>query len=99
VADVELARQQWQEGHRRAQRLAQEQANPDVLALVDQLVEELRQRVGSTFTLGELAASYRAADAWAHETIRDRPDRGRWLSTALDSAYHLYSRGARDYRP
>ena len=73
-----------------------------VLGLVEALVEELRRRVGSSFTLSELADSYPGSDKWAYEAIerRDTPAGWtRWLTTALDSAFHLYARGARDDAP
>ena len=73
-----------------------------VLGLVEALVEELRRRVGSRFTLSELAESYQGSEKWAYEAVEGGdPPAGwtRWLTAALDSAFHLYARGARDYAP
>jgi hypothetical protein len=99
VGDVELARQEWQAGHRRVEELAGDPRYPQVAELVEQLVGELRARVGATYTLEELARSYAASERWANAAIGEREDWARWLAAALDSAYHRYSRGAQDYRP
>ena len=103
--NVELARQQWEEGHRRIDELARD-ARPRererLLGQVDALVEQLRRRVGSAYTLEELAESYHAAERWAYEALADRAENPRWAASAtaaLDAAYHFYARGARDYAP
>jgi hypothetical protein len=101
--DVELARQQWNDGNRRV-----EDARPDrrrygrLTEQVDLLVAALRQRVGQTFTLAELAAAYDGADEWARELLEradpeaaPAPEPG----TLADAAFHHYARGAVDYRP
>ena len=102
-ANVQLARQQWEEGHRQFRELAREPRRAEQLhALVDLLTERLRRRVGSTFTLQELADSYQTAERWAHDTLAEQAERPGWPSmvvTALDAAFHLYARGARDYAP
>jgi hypothetical protein len=101
---VELARQQWAEGHRRLVR-AKDTEPPLYARLLDQVdvvTAELRGRVGKTFTLAELADAYGGADVWARAAVEDNADEPGELasaSTAADAAFHLYSRGARDYRP
>jgi hypothetical protein len=101
--DVELARQQWEEGNRRL-----EEARPDraryarLLAQVEVVTAELRRRIGQTFTLDELADAYGGADDWIRDAIEEHdPDPG-WanaVSTVGDTAFHLYARGASDYAP
>jgi hypothetical protein len=102
-ANVELVRQQWEEGHRRLRGLARGPEDVDRLhGQVDVLLEQLRRRVGSTFTLQELADAYGGADRWAHDALSDDAAFPGWAasaSTALDASFHLYSRGARDYSP
>jgi hypothetical protein len=100
---LEIARQEWAEGHRR---LEAERAQPAryrrLHAQVDAVTEQLRRRLGSVFTLEELASEYRRAEAWAPEAVAELPPAERWpagLATATDAAFHLYSRGARDFRP
>ena len=98
--DVELARQQWLDGHRRLRSLARdprayEQAHEDV----DVVLAELRRRVGAMFTLAELAEVYLRADDWIREAIEERAGVARAQSLAGDAAFHVYARGAADYTP
>lgn len=102
MTDVELARQQWEDGNRRV-----EQARSDLtryrelMSRVDVLVAGLRKRVGQTFTLQELARAYDGADDWARTLLDDDPesDPTPTVGTLADAAFHLYARGASDYRP
>jgi hypothetical protein len=111
---VESARQQWEEGVRRVDATARDEPRYRELAdLVDTVVDELRRRVGQTFTLAELADAYAGADDWVREVVAgdaaatsergDAPRRRRAgiADTALvqDAAFGLYARGATDYRP
>ena len=58
--DLELARQQWQDGIRRVESTRADRGRyADRMAQVDILVNALRQRVGQVFTLEELAAVLR----------------------------------------
>ena len=66
------------------------------------VTEELRKRVGSSFTLRELAVEYVRADDWARDTLAEREPFPGWLSSLSlveGAAFHLYSRGAVDYEP
>ena len=101
---VELARQHWQDGYRRlVQTKGPEPTRyARLLEQVEIVTAELRRRIGKSFTLAELAAAYARADRWAYEAVGERAAGGDWLSTAstaADAAFHLYARGARDYRP
>lgn len=99
---VELARQQWEEGHRRLRDRPGGRVPAPMLEQVEAVTEALRRRVGGLFTLAELAQVYEGADVWAREAIADRCPRPGWIrsaATAADAAFYLYSRGARDYRP
>jgi hypothetical protein len=100
---LEAARQQWAEGSRR---LESQASDPDVYErLLNQLeaaTEELRKRVGETFTLAQLADVYGASDTWMREAVEERaatPGWARQLSVVQDAAFHLYARGATDYSP
>ncbi len=100
--NVELARQQWDEGYRRFAELTRDPRRADLLAQVEALVDELRRRIGSAFTLQELADTYQSAERWAYETLSERAQTPSWstsATTALDAAYHVYARAARDYAP
>ena len=100
---VEVARQEWEDGYRRLER---ERETPlryrQLLEQADAITDELRKRIGSVFTLSELALEYRRAETWALEAVAELPEESRWpagLATATDAAFHLYARGAQDYRP
>ena len=103
TADVESARQDWEEAYRRLTEAARDPASSDGLRRqLVALTDELRRRVGGTFTLAELAAEYRRADAWTRETVSQRASTPGWprtLSEVEGAAFHLYSRGAVDYSP
>jgi len=99
---VELARQHWAEGHRRLVRTSEPALHARLLRQVEAVTQQLRARVGKTFTLEELAEAYGGADRWAYEAVEDDAESAGWVSsasTAADAAFHLYARGARDYRP
>jgi hypothetical protein len=100
---LEAARQQWAEGNRR---LESQASDPDIYErLLEQLeaaTEELRKRVGETFTLTQLADAYGGSDSWMREAVEERaatPGWTRQLAVVQDAAFHLYARGATDYSP
>jgi hypothetical protein len=103
TADVESARQDWEEAYRRLADVMRDPASSEGLRRQFAAVtDELRRRVGGTFTLAELAAEYRRADAWTRETVSQRASAPGWprtLSVVEGAAFHLYSRGAVDYSP
>jgi hypothetical protein len=100
---VEIARQEWADGHRRLEAEREHAVRYRLLhAQVDAITEQLRRRLGSVFTLGELAAEYGRAEGWAQGAVAELDPAERWLpglATATDAAFHLYARGAQDYKP
>ncbi|HLH64588.1 MAG TPA: hypothetical protein VKV27_02710 [Solirubrobacteraceae bacterium] len=90
----------WQEGQRRidaagaADRAAMER-------VVDELVVELRRRLGSAFTVAELARLYlRQGTDWCYEiAVRAAPERpGAWdIGAVSGAAFARYAREASDY--
>jgi hypothetical protein len=100
---VELTRQHWEEGRRRLDEHADDRKlHRQLLGYVEVVIEELNRRVGSVFTMAELADCYSGAERWALEAIEERaadPGWPRWVAPAVDAAFHLYARGARDYTP
>jgi len=102
MTDVELARQQWEDGNRRVEATRSDPAHYRALmSSVDLLVAGLRKRVGQTFTLEELARAYDGADDWARAILDADPEAPPTpaAGTLADAAFHLYARGASDYRP
>jgi hypothetical protein len=101
--DVNLARQQWEDGRRRVEGARRDpQQYATLLAQVEVVTGELRRRVGQTFSLAELANAYVGADEWAREILDAADPEGppaREPGTVADAAFHLYAHGASDYRP
>jgi alcohol dehydrogenase class IV len=99
---LEAARQQWAEANRRLEAHA---SDPELyrrlLTQLEAATEELRKRVGETFTLDELAGVYGGSDDWMRDAVDERVPAGspRQLALVQDAAFHLYSRGATDYAP
>ena len=100
---LESTRGEWAEGYRRLQAASSDRAQYErLLAEVALVLEQLRRRVGQTFTLRELAAAYGDADRWVREAMLEAEPAPGWPSrstTVQDAAFHLYARGALDYRP
>jgi hypothetical protein len=100
---LEATRSEWEEGNRRLEAAASDAPRyARLLAELDLVVEELRKRVGQTFTLDDLAVAYADADRWTQEALAEREPGAGWparLTIVQDAAFHRYSRGAVDYRP
>jgi hypothetical protein len=100
---LETVRTGWEEGYRRFEAAARDPVAAERLrAQLEVVTDELRRRIGQTFTLEELAASYEGADAWARHVVSEHaatPGWPRTLAMVEDAAFHLYQRGAVDYAP
>ncbi len=100
-----VARHQWDDGARRLEATDRNSRRYRQLhALVDAVLEELRKRVGQTFTLAELADAYSGSEDWVRDVVvaRTPPKAEAGLrDTALvqDAAFGAYARAAQDYRP
>ena len=103
TADVESARRDWEDGHRRLLAATNDPIGSDRLhQQVDVILAELRKRVGTIFTIAQLADAYAKSESWLLETIDERapvPGWPRTVALAGDAAFHLYARGAVDYTP
>lgn len=101
--DVESSRRDWEEAFRRYETELRDPVQAERLReQLTLLREELRKRIGSTFTLAELADEYRGSEVWAREVVSERAPAPGWprtLSTVEGAAFHLHSRGAVDYEP
>ncbi len=95
------ARQEWGESHRRLEAEASDPRRYAVLlAQVEAVTDELRRRVGQTFTLAELVDAYAGAERWSREAVAASgppPGWPRTLTVVEGAAFHLYSRGAVDF--
>jgi hypothetical protein len=101
--DVDLARQQWQDGNRRVESMRGDPGRYlQLTGQVDTVVAALRLRIGQIFTLAELAEAYDGADVWTGDLLDDaEPDDAPATEpgTVADAAFHVYARGAADYHP
>ena len=103
IDTLENTRREWESGHRRLEAQAGDRARYEsLLAQVDVVTDELRRRVGQTFTLAELADAYMGAERWSRDAIAERapsPGWPRYATIVEDAAFHAYSRGALDFKP
>jgi hypothetical protein len=100
---LDVVRSEWEDGYRRFQDLSRDRVAADRLSLqLEVVTDELRKRVGQTFTLEGLAAVYQGADEWVRDAVSERASTPGWprtLAIVQDAAFHLYQRGAVDYVP
>lgn len=102
AAQVDAVRHQWEDGNRRFESHASDPAYPQLLEQLEVATDELRKRVGETFTLAQLADAYTASDHWLREAVEERSARPGWvrhLSVVQDAAFYQYARAAIDYSP
>jgi hypothetical protein len=101
VTSLEIVRQEWEEGRRRFESARDEPARYGrLLSQLEVVSDELRKRVGQTYTLGDLALAYSDAERWARPLVEERAPSPGWprdLGTVLAAAFHAYQRGAVDY--
>jgi hypothetical protein len=97
-----LVRQEWAEAARRLEAERDDRRRYErLLEQVEVVGDELRKRVGQTYTLAELASAYRDAERWAREAVEERAPSPGWprdLALVLAAAFHAYQRGALDYQ-
>jgi alcohol dehydrogenase class IV len=100
---TEAVRREWEEGYRRFEAALREPvAGERLQRQLEVVTDELRRRIGQTFTLDELAAAYDRADSWVRQAVSEHAATHGWprsLALVEDAAFHLYQRGAVDYRP
>lgn len=98
---LQLARQEWEEGHRRLESLRDDRRRYErLLTQLELVTDGLRKHIGQTYTLAELVDAYSDADRWARELLEERAPTPGWsrdLSLVLAAAFHAYQRGAADY--
>ena len=92
---IENALFQWEEGERRI-RGSEDPAGLQLENAVDVVLAELRRRLGSSFTLGELADHYAAGVDWAHD-LAGASLAGTDAGWVVDAAFNRYAREASDY--
>jgi hypothetical protein len=92
---------QWEEGASRLRELSREPRSARTASrAVDAIRDELRRRIGPTFSAQELAELYARGTDWALEAARNAaPMQAVDLDpqAIVDGAFWLYLRGAKDY--
>jgi hypothetical protein len=103
MSQVEVARQEWEEGSRRLEAAREDPRRyRRLLELRELVLDELRRRIGQTYTLAELVAAYGDSERWAREALDERAGTPGWprdLTLVLAAAFDAYQRGAIDYEP
>jgi hypothetical protein len=103
VSSVAVTRHEWEDGTRRLEAAREDvRRYHQLLALLDLIRDELRKRVGQTYTLEQLVAAYSEAEPWARELLDERsavPGWPRDLTMVLAAAFDAYQLGALDYAP
>jgi hypothetical protein len=103
VSAPEHVRHEWEESARRLEAAAGDPARyRELLDQVDAVTDELRKRVGQTYTLGTLGRAYLDSERWAADVLAESeasPSWPRTLSTVVGAAFQRYARGAIDYSP
>lgn len=95
---LENALFQWEEGRRALQAIDDPRQRRLADRVVDALREELRRRIGPTFTAAQLAELYGEGTDWAQQVALDVASSLDGDSQALaDAAFWLYLRGATDF--
>ena len=103
MSQVEVARQEWEEGARRLEATREDgQRYRQLLEFLELVLDELRKRIGQTYTLAELVAAYGDSERWGREVLEERAGAPGWprdLSLVLAAAFDAFQRGATDYEP
>jgi hypothetical protein len=95
---IENALFQWEEGWRQLQAIEDPRARRLADRVIDTVREELRRRIGPTFTVAELAELYGRGTDWCLQVAIDVAPAAEGEAQSLaDAAFWLYLRGAGDF--
>jgi hypothetical protein len=89
---------QWESGKRRLDEIEEPRERRLADRVVDAIREELRRRIGPTFSAGELAELYGEGTDWCQQVAIDvAPAMEEEAQELGDAAFWLYLRGATDF--
>lgn len=101
--NAEIARADWD---RAFERLEAERADPRryhrLLVAVEAVIDELRARIGQTFTTAQLVDAYGGVERWGRHAVAEHAPYDGWsrdLALIEDAAFSIYARSATDYSP
>jgi hypothetical protein len=92
---IENALFQWEEGEARIRDASGGEAH-ELDRAARLVVEELRRRLGGSFTLGELADLYGEGTDWVRDEVQRRFTEVP-MSAVVDAGFFRYARSATDY--
>ena len=99
---IDTARVDWARAYREVESATPPRRQRNLLEALDAVTDELRRRVGQTYTLAQLLHAYADVERWGREAVAERVAYDGWardLTLVEDAAFHLYARGAVDYAP
>jgi hypothetical protein len=89
---------QWESGKRRLEEISEPRERRMADRVVDAIRDELRRRIGPTFSAGELAELYGKGTDWCQQVALDvAPLMEEEAQSLGDAAFWLYLRGATDF--
>ncbi len=95
---LENALFQWEEGHRALQAIDDPRERRLADRVIGAVFDELRQRIGPTFSAAELADLYGAGTDWVLQAALDvAPGAAGDAQELADAAFWLYLRRATDF--
>ena len=95
---LENALFQWEEGLRALRSIDDQRERRQADRIVGAIQDELRRRIGPTFSAAELAELYGRGTDWCLQVAMDTVPAVRADSRSLaDAAFWLYLRGATDF--
>lgn len=95
---LENALFQWEEGRRAWQEIDDSRRRRLADRVIDAIRDELRRRIGPTFSAAELADLYGQGTDWAQQVAIDvAPAMEGEAQSLADAAFWLYLRGATDF--
>jgi hypothetical protein len=95
---LENALFQWEEGMRTLRGIEDQRERRQADRVVAAIHDELRRRIGPTFTAGELAELYGRGTDWCLQTAMDAaPGLSADSRVLADAAFWIYLRGATDF--
>lgn len=95
---LENALFQWEEGLRALRAIDDPRQRRNADRVVEAIQDELRRRIGPTFSAAELAALYGRGTDWCQRVGADAvPGLSSDMQSLADAAFWLYLRGAMDF--
>jgi hypothetical protein len=95
---LENALFQWEEGMRALRAIEEPRGRRQADRIVAAIQDELRRRIGPTFSAAELAELYGRGTDWCLQVAMDTvPGPGADPRSLADAAFWLYLRGATDF--